>query len=281
MISTLNGATIGGAPPLEEYIALASKYGFGGIEFGIESAQSLAKEITQRAMIDLFTKANIKPAAFGIPVEWRKDTSTFQDDLKKLPVLARLAQEMGCTSTGTWLPPTVDQDARYFRNQTIKRFADIASILGDFGIRFALEWVGPYTVRKAGLDKGNQEFVWNIPGTLELIEDIDAPAKNVGLLVDSFHWYTTGATEEDLAALGDKIVYVHINDAPDRPRDEQMDFERLLPGDGVIDLHGFVRSLRSAGYNGYVAVETFNKEVAALGHDEATRRTAESLKGLL
>ena len=281
MISCLNGATIGGAPPLPDYIALAAKYGFGGIEFSIEGAQALAKEITQPAMIELFTKAGVAPAAFGIPVEWRQDTPRFQDDLKKLPVLARLAQEMGCTTTGTWLPPTVDQDPRYFRNQTIRRFADIASILGDFGIKFALEWVGPYTMRKAGLDRGNQEFVWNIPATLELIEDVGAPADNVGLLVDSFHWFTTGATEEDLVALGNKIVYVHINDAPDKPRDEQIDNERLLPRDGVIDLHGFVRSLQSAGYNGYVAVETFSKEISALGHDEAARRTAESLKGLL
>lgn len=281
MISCLNGATIGGAPPLREYIELAAKYGFGGIEFGIGEALALSKEITQRAMIELFTKNNVAPAAFGIPVEWRRDTPKFQEDLKALPRQARLAQEMGCTVTGTWLPPTVDQDSRYFRNQTIKRFYDIASILGDFDIRFALEWVGPYTTRKAGLDRGGQEFVWNIPATLELIEDIGAPVNNVGLLVDSFHWFTTGATEDDLAKLGDKIVYVHINDAPDKPRDEQIDHERLLPGDGVIDLPGFVRSLNAAGYNGYVAVETFNKEIAALGRDEAARRTAESLRGLI
>ena len=281
MISCLNAATIGGAPPLPSYIALAAKYGFGGIEFSIESAQALAREIKQPAMIDLFNSSGVAPAAFGLPVEWRQSTPKFEEDLRSLHVLARLAQEMGCTVTGTWLPPTVEQDSRYFRSQTIKRFSDIASILGDFGIRFALEWVGPYTLRKAGLDRGNQPFVWDIAGTLELIAAIKAPANNVGLLVDSFHWFTTDATEADLVALGDNIVYVHINDAPDKPLDDQIDHERLLPGDGIIDLPGFVRSLQSAGYNGYVAVETFNKELSALGHDEAARRTAESLKGLL
>lgn len=281
MISCLNAVTIGGAPPLEEYIALAAKYGFGGIEFGIGDASALAKQITQPAMIDLFRAHGVAPAMFGIPVEWRKDTPSFQEDLKGLPRLARLAQEMGCKKTGTWLPPTVDQDALYFRNQTIRRFHDIASILGDFNIEFALEWVGPYTLRKAGLARGAQEFIWNIPATLELIEDIDAPANNVGLLVDSFHWFTTGATEEDLANLGGKIVYVHINDAPDLPRDEQIDNERLLPGEGVIDLHGFVRALKTAGYDSFVAVETFSRDLPALGRDEAARRTAESLKGLL
>ena len=36
MITTLNPATIGGQPPLRDYIALAQKHGFGGIEIGIE-----------------------------------------------------------------------------------------------------------------------------------------------------------------------------------------------------------------------------------------------------
>jgi sugar phosphate isomerase/epimerase len=281
MISCLNAVTIGGAPPLREYIALAKKHGFGGVEFSIGEASSLSKEITQPAMIDLFKSSGVAPAAFGLPVEWRKDAPKFQEDLKNLPVLARLAQEMGCTAAGAWIPPTVAQDALYFRNQALRRLHDIASILGDFGIRVALEWVGPYTSRKAGLDRGEQEFIWNIPATLELIEDIDAPADNVGLLVDSFHWFTTGATENDIVKLGNKIVHVHINDAPDKPRDEQMDLERLLPGDGVIDLQAFIRGLKVAGYNGFVAIETFSKELSALGHDEAARRAAASIKGLL
>jgi sugar phosphate isomerase/epimerase len=117
---------------------------------------------------------------------------------------------------------------------------------------------------------------------LELIADIDSPHDNVGLLADSFHWFTTGATAEDMKALRpDQIVHVHINDAPDKPRDEQKDGERLLPGDGVIDLRGFLGALTAIGYAGPVAVETFSKEIAALGHDEAARRTAESVKAVM
>lgn len=60
---------------------------------------------------------------------------------------------------------------------------------------------------------GANVFIYNMPATLELIADIDSPHKNVGLLADSFHWFTTGAASEDIAALSpEQIVHVHIND---------------------------------------------------------------------
>jgi sugar phosphate isomerase/epimerase len=281
MISCLNPGTLGGQPPLPEFLPLAASNGFGGVEFNILDAARLAREISQPAVIALFTDNNVAPASFGLPVEWRLDTAAYQADLKGLPRLARMAQEMGCTRTGTWLPPAVVVDPREFRRQTVRRFQEIASILADFDIRFALEWVGPRTFRQPIRALGGSDFVWNIPATLELIADIGEPSGNVGVLADSFHWFTTGATVSDLAALGDKIVHVHINDAPDRARDDQVDKERLLPGEGVIDLHGFLGALRMAGYGGFVSVETFDDSLAALGPEEAARRAADSLKPYL
>ena len=60
-----------------------------------------------------------------------------------------------------------------------------------------------------------------------------------------------------------------------------MDFERLLPGEGVIDLTAFLGALRHIGYDGPVAVETFSKSLAALGPEEAARRTAEAVQTVL
>jgi len=281
MISCINPGTLGAQPPLPEFLPLAAENGFGGIEFNILDAARLAREITQPAVIGLFQDNRIAPAAFGLPVEWRLDDAVYQSDIKGLPRLARMAQEMRCTRTGTWLPPAVQGDPRDFRRKTVRRFREVASILADFDIRFALEWVGPRTFREPILALGGSEFVWNIPGTLELIADIAEPSGNVGVLADSFHWFTTGATTADLAALGGKIVHVHINDAPDRTRDEQVDRERLLPGDGVIDLHGFLGALATAGYDGFVSVETFNDALAALGREEAARRAGNALRRYL
>jgi sugar phosphate isomerase/epimerase len=282
MIISLNPATIGGQPPLKEYVALAQKYGFGGVEFGMGEVVQIAQATSLGEVKALFDAAGVLPASFGLPVEWRKDDAAFADGLKALPALAQAAQAIGSRRCCTWLPPAIQADPLAFRNQTRDRFRQIASVLGDHGIRFGLEWVGPYTLRHGPGAMGPNEFIWNIPATLELIADIDSPHDNVGLLADSFHWHTTGATVADLEALRPaQIVHVHINDAPDRPRDEQRDSERLLPGDGVIDLRGFLRALKTIGYDGPVAVETFNKEIAGLGYDEAARRTAEAVRTVM
>lgn len=282
MINTLNPVTIGGQPPLKEYLALAKKYGFRGIEFGIEEIVRLGQESSFAAVKALFDDAGILPTTFGLPIEWRKDDAAFRSGLDRLPEWSRAAQEIGCSRVCTWLPPAINEDPVRFRNQTRERFREIAAIVGEYGIRFGLEWVGPRTLREGPGAMGANVFIYNMPATLELIADIDSPHKNVGLLADSFHWFTTGAASEDIAALStEQIVHVHINDAPDKPRDEQIDSQRLLPGEGVIDLRAFLDALKQIGYSGPVACETFSKSLAALGADEAARLTAAAVDSVL
>lgn len=282
MINTLNPVTIGARPPLKEYIALARKYGFGGVDIGIEEVVRLGQESSFAEVKSLFDSAGVIPASFGLPMEWRKDDAAFRNGLNQLPGWSQAAQEIGCVRVCTWLPPAINDDPVHFRNQARDRFREVASIVGDYGIQFGLEWVGPRTLRVGEFAMGANEFIYNMPATLELIADIDAPHDNVGLLVDSFHWFTTGATVGDIGALRSKqIVHVHINDAPDKPRDEQIDSQRLLPGEGVIDLRGFLNALNQVGYDGPVAVETFSKSLAALGPDEAARLTAIAVESVM
>ncbi len=282
MIITLNPATIGGAPPLAQYIGLARKFGFDGVDFNLGEAVTLGKERGLDAVKALFDKAGVQPAVFGLPIDWRAGNDTFAQGLTEMAELAQAAQTLGATRTCTWLPPAIDDDPLRFRNQTRDRFRQIAVVLGDHGIRLGLEWVGPYTLRHGAKAMGRNEFIWNMPGVLELIADIDAPHDNVGLLADSFHWFMTGATTSDIEALTpNQIVYVHINDAPDKPRDQQMDGERLQPGDGVIDLHGFLGAMETIGYQGPVASEVLGSALGALGPDEATRRCMEAIQSVM
>ena len=271
MINTLNPATIGGAPPLPEYIGLAQRHGFGGIEFSLDEAIQLGKDGGMERVRALFDEAGVQPAVFGLPLDWRGGDAAFAEELARLKDKAQAAQRLGATRTGTWLPPAVDDDPLRFRNQARERFRQIAAVLGDCNIRLGLEWVGPRTLRHGPQAMGKSEFIWNMPGLLELIADIDAPHNNVGLLADAFHWFTTGADVADIDALHPaQIVHVHINDAPDKPRDAQIDRERLQPGDGVIDLRGFLGALKTIGYDGPVASEVLGSTLGALGPEAAT-----------
>ena len=117
--------------------------------------------------------------------------------------------------------------------------------LGNLALRDALR---PW--HRAGKP---HEFIWDMKRMLELGQVIGTG--NVGLLLDCWHWYTSGGTVPELLALRpEQVVYVHVNDAPAGiDRDAQVDNVRCLPGEtGVIDIVGFLQALQTIGYDGPV-----------------------------
>jgi 2-keto-myo-inositol isomerase len=99
--------------------------------------------------------------------------------------------------------------------------------------------------------------------TLELAAEIVGRVRraNVGLVIDSFHFYAGGSTLESLAALdAAKLFIFHINDAEDLPRAELEDRHRLLPGLGILPLKQMIDALRGIGYERVVSVEIFRPE---------------------
>jgi sugar phosphate isomerase/epimerase len=145
-------------------------------------------------------------------------------------------------------------------------------------MRFGLEFVGPATSRNGK----RCNFIHTLDQLLELRDAIGVP--NVGVLLDSWHWYTSGATLDDLKKLrNEDIVLVHVNDAPAGiPVDEQIDSSRDLPGaTGVIDLAGFMGVLAEMGYDGPVTVEPFCKRLNEMEREDRAREVADSLLGIL
>lgn len=257
MKPSLNGVIFGTGLSFEEQVRLASDVGFAGIDTGIEAIAHLIDQRGLTGAREFFDACAVQPAVWGFNVDWRGSNDSYRESLDGLTRWAEVAREIGCPRCCTWLPPSVD-DAAALRKLAVKRFRESAEILAAQGCRLGLEWVGPKTSRQSG-----QEFIYRMDQLLEMIDEIGRP--NVGLLVDSFHWFTAGHTVEELVRVPkERVVHVHINDAPDRPRDEQIDMERLLPGEGVIDLAGFLGALRQIGYEDYMGVETFSAELKAL-----------------
>ena len=116
---------------------------------------------------------------------------------------------------------------------------------------------------------------------LKLCEAIGPKA---GLLVDAYHWHTSGGTVDDIKALSnDQIVHVHVNDALEGIAvDELPDGKRRLPGaTGVIDIKGFMNALKGCAYDGPVTAEPFDEELKALPDDEKLAKTAESVLAIM
>lgn len=251
---------------LRQAISLASRHGFGGVEINPREMASLIDTHGAEAIMQWFAEAGLKPAGFGLPVDWRNEAEKWQGGLKELPALAKAAASIGCTRSMTWILPSSDE-REYDANRRfhIERFQPAAQILGEHGIALGLEFLGPKTLR----DARKHPFIYKLWDMVDMGLEI---GPNVGLLLDSWHWYTSGATLEDLSKLQpQQVVYVHVNDAPTGvPIDEQIDNKRALPGEtGVIDIAGFLSTLERLGYDGPITPEPFKAELKDLPSDDA------------
>ena len=243
----LTRAGLGDIGPDERFIELASAYGFESVD--LDAAAFVARHGVQGAR-EILARHGVSLGSVGLPVEWRASEEQFLQGLEKLRTTAEAAAALGGTRCCTYILPSTDLPAAGFMATAVRRLRLCANILGAYGIRLGLEYVGPHHLRT----RWANPFIWTQADTLELIDAIQLP--NVGLLIDSIHWYTNGLTEQDLASLpASKIVHVHLNDAPDVPVEEVLDNGRLLPGEGVIDLAAFLRGIAATGYDGPVAQE--------------------------
>lgn len=271
MIASLSPVTAGAGLPLPEQVALCVRHGFAGLEIGMDSVRDLGIE-NARA---LFQHSDIIPVTFGLPVEWRKDEETFAAGLAQLPMLARLAADLGITRCTTYVLPSTDVPVADYAATSIRRFAAIAAILNEQHIHLGLEFLGPQQFRP---DPDNVWF-YDIAGALAVADEVNraASTQNVGLLVDCWHWHAGGGTQMDLASIPlEQIVHVHINDAPAGVKlPDLVDNVRELPGaTGEIDVRGFLSTLRALGYDGPVAVETFSQKLSEMSPDDAAALAA-------
>jgi sugar phosphate isomerase/epimerase len=155
-----------------------------------------------------------------------------------------------------------------------RRFREVASVLKDNDIRLGLEFVGPRTSRA----RSRFPFICTAIGMMELVDEIGTG--NVGLLMDSWHWYTSHGTVEEMLQLSNKdIVHVHVNDAPSGiDVDQQIDNRRKLPvTTGVIDMKGFINALVKIGYDGPLECEPFDQELRKMEDNAALQKTIASL----
>jgi len=229
-----------------------------------------------KAWLAAMADKGIRYGAAGLPVEFRRDEEAFESGLAKLPEQVEVMQQLGVTRVATWILPG-SNDLTYLENfkQHERRLRAAAKILDDHGIRLGLEFVGPRTSRA----RNRFPFICTAKGMLELTNAIGTP--NMGLLVDSWHWYTSHGTVEELLGLSNKdIVHVHVNDAPAGVAvDQQVDNRRQLPvTSGVIDMKGFINALVKIGYDGPVECEPFDQELRQMDDEQAVQKTGAALQ---
>ena len=252
-------------------IELAAKHGFDSVQ---PFPQDLLRDGVGRH-VEALEKHELRWAAAGLPVEFRKGDAEFDESLAGLPRQADALQAAGVTRIGTWLRPSSDT-LTYMQNMklTADRLRKVADVLHDRGLRLGLEYVGT----KRNWTAMRYTFVHTMAGTKDLIAEIGA--RNVGIVLDSWHWWTSGETGADIRTLSNSdVVSADLNDAPSGiARDDQYDNQRELPlATGVIDIRDFLEALVAIGYDGPIRAEPFNRELRDMDDDEASRITGQAL----
>lgn len=274
----LSPGSIGVNADQDRALEFAARYGFEAVEpFPRHLARLNPAQMS--ALLERLHAAGLVWGAAGLPVEFRRDDAAFRAGLEALPAQAAALQRAGVTRVGTWLTPA-SPELTYLQNFRLhaERLRAVARILADHDLRLGLEYVGTFTSRI----RGRFPFVHNLAETRELIAEIGTG--NVGVILDSWHWWQAEDTEEDLLSLrAVDVVSVDLNDAPAGvPKHQQLDNRRELPAaTGVIDLTPFLRALDRLGYDGPVRAEPFNATLNELDDAAACAATIAALRRAL
>ena len=112
-----------------------------------------------------------------------------------------------------------------------------------------------------------------------------ADRRNGGLMLDAWHYFRSGPDRELLRSVpGASILGVQLCDAPATAEPDPLHatlHERLLPGDGELDLVGLLADLRATGTAAPLGVEVFSDTLHALEPQEVGRMAGTSLRSVL
>jgi sugar phosphate isomerase/epimerase len=150
-----------------------------------------------------------------------------------------------------------------------------AQILADHGQKLGLEYVAPRTL----LRSQRHPFVHTMSEMKELIVAIGT--NNLGIQLDSWHWFNAEETDKDLLTLrGSDVLTVDLNDAPiGLSLDEYRDDHRELPAaTGVIPVKDFLGSLVQIDFDGPIQPEPFNATLRAKSLNQACTSASAAMK---
>lgn len=135
-------------------------------------------------------------------------------------------------------------------HETARRiYPDLAAYAADHGMRIMFEPLNPIIMNA-------DAFICSLDEAIRLAEDVNH--KSFGLMIDSWHVWREPLIFERLKNLDPALIFgVHISDWP--AGEPRRIGDRLLPGDGIIDLPQFLGALEKAGYQGAYCLEIFSE----------------------
>ena len=246
----LNGATTMRADLATDLWA-ANAAGFDYLEIWAAKLRHFLKERSTSELRDLFGESGLKPLSINsIEHVTFRDSEAYNAIKQECEELSSMAAAVGCPCIVV-VPGRLPKGGASRENvvaESIKVLTELCEISSAHGVSLAFEFLGQTDCSVPTLDLA-----------AEIVREVDQ--KNLGVVIDSFHFYAGNSTFEMIEALDPELIQIfHINDAEDRPRDELEDRHRLLPGLGILPLQQMISSFRKIGYDKVASVEIFRPE---------------------
>ncbi len=245
----LNGATTMHAD-LTTDIKAASQAGFELIEIWAAKLRGFLKANTVADLKTLLDEYNLEPYSINsiehITFRNLEDYAKIKAETEEL---SRIASEITCPYVVV-VPGKLPENAteEEIVDESVKVLNELADIAEKYNVGLAFEFLGQAdcSVQTLDLDK-------------KIIEKVNRD--NVGLVIDTFHFYAGNSSFEAIETLDPKKLFIfHINDAEDLPKGDLTDAHRLYPGEGILPIKEIKKRFDQIGYNRMVSIEIFRPE---------------------
>lgn len=133
--------------------------------------------------------------------------------------------------------------------QGARNYHELLELGLSFNVRPAMEYLG------------FAEQFNTIEDALQVMHDSGHPKATI--VLDPFHCFRGGGSMDSIRKLtADQIAISHFNDSPAEPaRELQHDPDRVMPGDGIVDLRHYCELLHEVGYRRWLSLELFRRDL--------------------
>lgn len=241
----LNSSTIKPTPILKK-IEIAGKVGYDGIELWHDDIDAYLSEGGQ--LNDLRKAVDDQGLEVPTTIMLKGWFDTAGQDYEEAMTECRRRMEQSVALRARFAiagPP----HGRVDFAQGARRYRTLLQTGIDLGVRPAMEYLG------------FAEEVNTIADALRIMDESGHPEATI--VLDPFHCFRGGGGMDDIRRLtAERVAISHFNDAPTSPpREQQRDPDRVMPGDGHLDLKHYCDLLREIGYTRHLSLELFRQDL--------------------
>ena len=246
-INSVSTADVG----LEQTVAAYSNAGFSNVEFPLKRVKAyLDRGHSIRETKQLLETHGMRCiGGFETVIECFSPVESQGENHAKVVENAALLSDLGgaVLVVGTDGPPSL-KDTPDPLGQIARVYADVATQVEKHGVTLCLEFNWSPVVK-------------SVRAACEVARR--SQKNNVGVLFDTAHYHCTPSKLDQLNATNVPFIrHVHVNDMRDKPGELcNCNSDRVLPGEGCLDLKQILGTVERHGYQGYFAIEMFNQEL--------------------